>query len=257
MRLLLIVALLCSACSATFIPVAADPSIATSVTLVPATQTALPSTATPSAPPTPAPSAPASPTATVVVSPLPTPPPTAVRTKTPSPIPFATFGNGRWVVGADVAPGTYRFRSPPGPNCRWERWRGLGVDPRDLLAMELPVGPAIVTIRPTDTLFFSEYCPPWTSDLSSLHPPLNTFGSGTLIVGVDVAPGTWRTGCGVGCDKCFWERLSGFASGDGLGVDRGDVIVLGGPQRYETIVTIQPTDRGFASSFCGFWQKIG
>jgi len=131
------------------------------------------------------------------------------------------------------------------------------VDPRDLLAMELPVGPAIVTIRPTDTLFFSEYCPPWTSDLSSLHPPLNTFGSGTLIVGVDVAPGTWRTGCGVGCDKCFWERLSGFASGDGLGVDRGDVIVLGGPQRYETIVTIQPTDRGFASSFCGFWQKIG
>ena len=256
MRLLLIAALLCSACSETALPIASDPSIATSVTLVPATQTALPGTATPTAPPTPTLAAPASPTAAVVLSPLPTPPPTAVRTKTPSPIPFATFGNGQWVVGVDIAPGTYRTRSAPaGAFCHWNRLSGVG--PRDILAAENPVGPAIVTIKPTDKFFFSEYCPPWTSDLSSLHPPLNTFGSGTLIVGVDVAPGTWRTGCGRGCD-CVWQRLSGFGSGDGfVGSDRGDIIVLGGAQTYETIVTIQPTDRGFASSFCGFWAKIG
>jgi hypothetical protein len=131
------------------------------------------------------------------------------------------------------------------------------VGPRDVVTFESPVGPAIVTIKPTDTFFTSEYCPTWTSDLSSLHPPLNTFGSGTLIVGIDVAPGTWRTGCGLACDKCIWQRLSGFGSGGGSGRDRGDIIASGGTQTYETIVTIQPTDRGFTSSFCGFWAKIG
>jgi hypothetical protein len=131
----------------------------------------------------------------------------------------------------------------------------VGLNPT--LALESPVGPAVVTIKPTDKYFFSESCPLWTSDLSSLHPPLNTFGSGTLIVGVDVAPGIWRTGCGQSCDNCIWQRLRGFSSGNGEGTDRSDIIVQGFPQTYETVVTIQPTDKGFSSSYCGFWQKIG
>jgi hypothetical protein len=78
-----------------------------------------------------------------------------------------------------------------------------------------------------------------------------TFGPGAWIVGVDIAPGTYR-GRG-GSDYCHWDRLSGL-DGDIL---RSTIEIGNFDDRTgvtERVVTIGPTDVGFWSSVgCGTW----
>lgn len=69
------------------------------------------------------------------------------------------------------------------------------------------------------------------------------FASGRKVVGVDIAPGTYRSEGGEGCR---WERLKGLS-----GAENDDIVeqeVTG-----QTIVTIEQTDKGFNSEFCGPW----
>jgi hypothetical protein len=121
---------------------------------------------------------------------------------------MGVFGDGQWVVGEDIKPGTYRTREGSS-SCYWERVKGFsGSD--DILANDNTDDPAVVTIANKDAGFTSEDCGTWTTDLSQVTSSKTTFGPGTWIVGTDVAPGTYRSSGG---DGCYWERLKNF-SGD-------------------------------------------
>lgn len=79
---------------------------------------------------------------------------------------------------------------------------------------------------------------------------LGAFGAmRTLVVGVDIQPGTYRTtGPITGVDKCYWARL------DSTGGDAGDVIAAGLPPGPAS-VTILATDKGFQTAGCAEWTK--
>jgi hypothetical protein len=77
-----------------------------------------------------------------------------------------------------------------------------------------------------------------------------SFVDGTWRVGADIQPGTYRT---AGGSACHWGRLYG------LGGTPGEVIAdnyyTSGPwARGPQVVTIAPTDAGFASNGCGTWR---
>jgi hypothetical protein len=159
--------------------------------------------------------------------------------------PAATFGDGTYIVGSDIAPGRYRARNL-GLLCYWERLSGLGGSFDEIIANGNPSGSsAVVEIRPTDKGFSSSGCGQWTTDLSAVTSSTAApFSDGTYIVGVDIAPGTWRS---PGGDLCYWERLGGFSG------EFGDIIANGVPGG-QAIVTIASTDVGFSTSGCGEWN---
>lgn len=72
--------------------------------------------------------------------------------------PTAPFGDGTYVVGTDIAPGTWRADSPAG--CYWARLRGFSGQMGDLIANAN--GKAIVTIAASDKGFKSHRCGTWS-----------------------------------------------------------------------------------------------
>ena len=75
--------------------------------------------------------------------------------------PNADFGPGTYIVGTDIAPGTWR--SAGGDMCYWERLRGFGGGTiNDIIANDLSQTQAIVTISPGDTGFSSTGCGSWS-----------------------------------------------------------------------------------------------
>jgi hypothetical protein len=153
----------------------------------------------------------------------------------------ATFGNGTYVVGTDIQPGTYRTREPS-KGCSWSRFNGPGST--DIAVNEVTDDVTIVTIGPRDVAFKAEDCGTWTSDLSRITASRTSFGPGTFIVGVDVAPGRYRD---AGGPNCYWARLGDF-SGDGM--------IANDMVGSRTVVTIEPSDNGFKSEGCGTWSRI-
>jgi hypothetical protein len=79
-------------------------------------------------------------------------------------------------------------------------------------------------------------------------------GDGIVLVGVDVAPGVYRSAPQTRTEgvvrTCFWARLSGTtgSSSDTITSDLSD-----GP----SVVTIAPTDVAFKTQFCGSWTRVG
>jgi hypothetical protein len=72
-----------------------------------------------------------------------------------------SVGDGMWIVGTDMAPGTYRT-TVPGGNCYWARLRSFDGSVNSILANDLPGrGNAIVEIRPSDTGFETGGCGTW------------------------------------------------------------------------------------------------
>jgi len=172
-------------------------------------------------------------------------PPPLIPSPTPMPAgQAATFGDGTYIVGSDIAPGRYRARNLS--FCYWERLSGLGGSFDETIANGNPSGSsAVVEIRPTDKGFSSSGCGEWTTDLSAVTSSTTApFSDGTYIVGVDIAPGTWRS---PGGGLCYWERLGGFSG------EFGDIIANGVPGG-QAIVTIASTDVGFSTSGCGEWN---
>ncbi|HEU5160514.1 MAG TPA: DUF4190 domain-containing protein [Streptosporangiaceae bacterium] len=72
-------------------------------------------------------------------------------------------------------------------------------------------------------------------------------GDGTFRVPQDVQPGTYRT---PGGEPCYWARLRNL-SGD------LDSILANGNPTGPTTVTIRSTDKGFETTGCDDWQKVG
>jgi hypothetical protein len=156
-----------------------------------------------------------------------------------------TFGDGiHRISKSDVPAGTYRAAG--GDGCYWERLKNFSGGVGGILANDNAEGPAVVTILPTDKGFNSHSCGSWTSSLKRITKSKTSFGQGTYIVGLDIAPGTYRTRGGTGC---YWARLSGFAGGIS-GILANDNVT------GQAIVTIKAGDRGFVSTNCGTWSRF-
>ncbi|MCT7364036.1 hypothetical protein [Mycolicibacterium llatzerense] len=78
---------------------------------------------------------------------------------------FGTMdADGTYVVGKDIAPGTYRSTPTLAngyPFCTWKRLRGFSGELADSIAIDNQPGQTIVTIAPTDVAFESISCQPW------------------------------------------------------------------------------------------------
>jgi hypothetical protein len=70
------------------------------------------------------------------------------------------FGAGTYLVGVDIAPGTYAAKA--GSSCYWERLRSFTGDLNSIIANANPRGRTIVTISRSDKGFSSGGCGTWT-----------------------------------------------------------------------------------------------
>lgn len=71
-----------------------------------------------------------------------------------------TFGDGIYIVGTDITPGTYKNTGEAG--CYYARLKGFSGDLGDILANNNTDASAIVTIRSSDKGFDSNGCGTWT-----------------------------------------------------------------------------------------------
>ena len=69
-------------------------------------------------------------------------------------------GDGIYLVGKDVNPGTYR--NSGGSSCYWQRSSGTSGNMGEILANGNESGPAVVTIQPSDVAFTTKRCGTWT-----------------------------------------------------------------------------------------------
>lgn len=69
------------------------------------------------------------------------------------------FGQGTFIVGTDIAPGTYRGR---GDGCYWARLRSFTGGLNSIIANDNATGPTVVTINRRDKGFLSRRCGTWT-----------------------------------------------------------------------------------------------
>jgi hypothetical protein len=200
------------------------------------------------APPSPSASADAPTEApTDVPTAAPTDAPTDAPTEAPTPAPTAAAGgidDGTWVVGEDIQPGTYRLREAVS-FCYWARLKGFGGDLGDIVANETVIGWGVVTIAKSDKGFQTAGCGTWTRDLSQVTASKTVIEEGTLIVGMDLRPGTYRASGG---DSCYWARLKNFG-----GTLNG--IIANGLTTSRAVVTIRKDDKGFKSTGCGTWVR--
>jgi hypothetical protein len=74
-----------------------------------------------------------------------------------------TLGEGKFVVGTDIAPGTYRTTGPSGHlDCYWGRLTRTSDGTGSIIANNLGPGPATVTIDNSDGAFQTRWCNTWT-----------------------------------------------------------------------------------------------
>lgn len=76
--------------------------------------------------------------------------------------PTAPFGDGVWIVGVDIASGTWQSETPPDGSCYWERMSGFGGELDDIISNEFTESQQVVTIQPSDVGFNSSGCGAWT-----------------------------------------------------------------------------------------------
>ena len=86
----------------------------------------------------------------------------------------------------------------------------------------------IVDIAATDVGFASTRCGSWTTDLTPIVSPGDPFGSGSWLVGPEVAPGRYRNTPGETHikgiefeDECEWQRVSGFTGAEAETIEAG------------------------------------
>jgi hypothetical protein len=74
-------------------------------------------------------------------------------------LPKTKFGDGTYLVGTEIQPGTYKNSSSN--SCYYERLSGLTGSLDEILSNENPSGPAIVEILSSDKAFKSQRCGTW------------------------------------------------------------------------------------------------
>ncbi len=162
-----------------------------------------------------------------------------------------TFRDGTYMVGADIAPGTYIAPNISGGACRWRRLSDFTWTSGTIVET-LASGQKIVTIRADDVGFAAVGCGIWEPlDLDRVvqtRTPPTRFSSGSYLVGIDINPGTYyaiprRNG------GCRWSIVNDF---DGV----QESVISGGTHNGRWIVTIGPEARGFVTHGCGIWRDI-
>lgn len=77
----------------------------------------------------------------------------AVATSVAS-LPPGTYGDGDYVVGSDIVPGTYHTTGPDPdsawPMCYWARVKGMSGELKDIIANSNIKGASTIVIKPTD-----------------------------------------------------------------------------------------------------------
>lgn len=111
-------------------------------------------------------------------------------------------------------------------------------------------GPADTVVaygRATDAVFAGDWNADGKDTLGVRRVP-GVVGTGTLQVGVSVAPATYRsTGS---ADFCYWERLSSFPG------EEDEAVIVAGYGLHQ-IVTVAPSDAGFHSDpECASWLPL-
>jgi hypothetical protein len=83
----------------------------------------------------------------------------------PGAAPATTVGDGTYVVGVDIQPGTYRTTGPSEDAavkmCFWTRRKDTSGEFKSVIASNVAQGPTTVTIKPSDGAFESRGCAPW------------------------------------------------------------------------------------------------
>ena len=156
--------------------------------------------------------------------------------------PVSDIGPGTYLVGRDIAAGTYRGKAGTGvhDSCYWERLSGVTGEFSDLIANENATGAYFVSVEDSDYAL-STACalelveqaspaPTSTPTPAATRPPNSTsisepigtpestsspnlgFGPGTYQLGSEIQPGVYAGKAGTDRrDSCYWERLSGVA----------------------------------------------
>ncbi len=164
--------------------------------------------------------------------------------------PIDRFGRGTWAVHDEILPGTYVAPIREGVTCFWSRMSGFTGQLEDLLASDVAVGHAVMTLNDYDAGFYSDGCEEWVSADAVLADyqrfAQRSFGDGVYIVGTNIAPGTYVAN-GSEDETCYWSRLTGF---DGDFFTRLTLYASEG----QAIATIIDSDVGFRSLGCGTWS---
>lgn len=74
--------------------------------------------------------------------------------------PATSFGDGTYLVGTEIAPGTYKTENKNG-YCYYERLSGVSGGFNDIITNGSPKGPAIIEIPATDKAFKTSGCGTW------------------------------------------------------------------------------------------------
>ena len=150
--------------------------------------------------------------------------------------PAVSFGDGEHRVGVDIAPGVYRTTTATA-ECVWS----FGYWLRDGGAAS---SMAIALIDPEHGTFVSRRCGVWEKDPAPLIEPGQPFGDGAWLVGLEVAPGRYRTTTAT--DECAWRQRD----------DGGGLNDSGGAASAMAIALIDKwDDTAFFSRGCGEWTK--
>ncbi|WP_231974753.1 hypothetical protein [Mycobacterium sp. E1747] len=99
-------------------------------------------------------------TATTVTSTVPAETKTVTVTAAPPPPPgpkTTIASDGTFIIGSDIAAGTYRSAGKYG--CYWARLRSL--DTTDIIDNNVNDGPQVVQILPSDRAFMTRNCAAW------------------------------------------------------------------------------------------------
>ncbi|MCY0934727.1 hypothetical protein [Streptomyces sp. H34-S4] len=165
----------------------------------------------------------------------------------------AIKGSGTFQVGSDVKPGTYRSTgNAVDDNCYWERAKDSKDEAESLIDNDNAIGSTYVTILATDKIFKSEGCKGWTlvDPKATGTPKAEISGkAGMLKVGVDIAPGTYKSaGSTEDGTGCYWERTK-----DATGSI--DTTIANENPEGQAIVTIEAEDGFFKTVDCQDWKK--
>jgi hypothetical protein len=160
------------------------------------------------------------------------------------------IGNGTLIVGKDIQPGTYKALATDELGGYWERDKDTSGSTDSILANDdVDQGDqAVVTILPTDKAFKSSGMGGW---VPANGPSLTKgkFGSGTLIVGIDIQPGTY-TAKATDSTGGYWQRMTN-TTGDTDAIAANDNVDYGD----KAVVTISASDKAFESNGFGPWTK--
>jgi hypothetical protein len=113
-------------------------------------------------------------------SPSPSPAPSPGPSPSPAAAPKTTMDHdGTYVVGTDIAPGTYSSAGPVGNGtCYWKR---MGNPDGALLDNALSKKPQVVQIEPTDKAFKTTGCQPWQTTEATAPPELTGPAAGAQL----------------------------------------------------------------------------